>query len=354
VFVRVCISDIAFLHSLRDSLLADDEFGRGMAAELQQNAAASKLEKKQVVEKISVDKTHFAERYESSILRLNTLTPHQQEKLDECAAATGDLHIRAPAGAGKTFLALHFIQDLLVSDRRAHVLFAARNFPLTVFVAKWLAERAKGAAARRKLLSRVHLLYAPVGEGVRAVALGAASGGGQTVVTTAASACSKYSLVVVDEAHHIYRDRAFRAALESVSTDRRMLLSDLSQGLTDESCFPGELAEVMLTEVVRSSRRIVAGAMRFQLHGESKQLTKCHHESAGPPLVSFLFDVGFGKDRFGEYATQTVRAIRRVATEFPGLSLHDRLAIIVPDRDFRSRLGPLLERQLAGCLPRWE
>ena len=78
-------------------------------------------------------------------------------------------------------------------------------------------------------------------------------------------------------------------------------------------------------------------------------------------LLATSLALGVGKvvgllhlDRFGEYATQTVRAIRRVATEFPGLSLHDRLAIIVPDRDFRSRLGPLLERQLAGCLPRWE
>ena len=45
-----------------------------------------------------------------------------------------------------------------------------------------------------------------------------------------------------------------------------------------------------LTEVVRCSKRIVAGAMAFQLGGEKKLLTSCHHEVAGPPLKSYIFN----------------------------------------------------------------
>ena len=57
---------------------------------------------------------------------------------------------------------------------------------------------------------------------------------------------------------------------------------------------------------------------------------------------------------FEQYAAQTVRAIQHVVSEFPGLSLHDRLAIIVPNRDFRGQLAPPLQRQLASAFPERE
>jgi hypothetical protein len=192
----------------------------------------------------------------------------------------------------------------------------------------------------------VHLLFVPAADGPRAVFL--ADG---ALVTKAVAACSKYDLLVVDEAHHVYRDEQFRATLESLPATRWMLLSDVSQGLTNDACFPDELTEVVLTEVVRSSKRIVAGAMKFQLQGEDKLLTKCHHESEGPPLQSFLFDIKDDENRYEDYAAQTVRAVQHVVAEFPGLDLHDRLAIIVPDSDFRDQLGPPLGRQLASSLP---
>eukprot|EP01051_Picozoa_sp_SAG22_P011576 SAG22_NODE_1126_length_5474_cov_4.748093_2_plen_1153_part_01 len=357
VLVRVNISDVAFLHMLRDRLL-NDEFGTTLARVLQQPDAVRAAGARHLGQllRISVDKSHFAERYESSILRLRTLTPHQREKLAECKAAGGDLHIRAPAGAGKTFLALHFIQELLLDEQQqARVLFSARNLPLAVFVVKWLAERMiernqrgesnEGAKFGRKCLSRVHLLFQPVADGPRAVSLKDG-----VVVTKAVAAATKYDLLVVDEAHHVYRDE-FRAALEGFQTERRMVLSDVSQGLTNTACFPDELTEVLLTEVVRSSKRIVAGAMRFQLQREDKLLTKCHHESEGPPLQSFLFDIEDGEERYDKYAAETVRAIEHVVSKFPRLSLHDRLAIIVPNSDFRTELAPLLERRLASSLP---
>ena len=97
----------------------------------------------------------------------------------------------------------------------------------SLICSQWLAERARGAAARRKLLSRVHLLFAPASDGVRSVSLGTAADGRQTVVATATNASPpRYSLVVVDEAHHIHRDAGFWAVLDALPTDRKMLLSE--------------------------------------------------------------------------------------------------------------------------------
>ena len=79
-------------------------------------------------------------RYEESILALEELTLHQEEKLAECmrAGEQEDIHIRAPAGAGKTFVALHFMLTMLVNDVSTRVLFVARSPALCYFVVKWL------------------------------------------------------------------------------------------------------------------------------------------------------------------------------------------------------------------------
>ena len=68
-----------------------------------------------------------------------------------------------------------------------------------------------------------------------------------------------------------------------------MLLSDISQSTQYNIPYPAGMAEVALEEVVRCSKRVVAGAMAFQVGGH-KLLTKCHHEASGPPLKSFLFN----------------------------------------------------------------
>eukprot|EP00966_Prymnesium_polylepis_P157881 3648955-Prymnesium_polylepis.1 len=117
------------------------------------------------------------------------------------------------------------------------------------------------------------------------------------------------------------------------------------------------MRDVALTEVIRCSRRIVAGAMAFQLGGDEKLLTKCHHESTGPPLKSFLFDLpsdGGEDDALDAYALQTVRAIEHVQSTFPGLRLHHRLAIIVPDARFRVGLRRALQCVIGTTLPEWK
>ena len=101
-----------------------------------------------------VDRVHFARTYEASVLSLNKLTPHQTEKLTQCLSA--DLvHLRAPAGAGKTFVALNRIQSLLGDEPAATVLFVARNEALCIFVARWLCRRVSNSMQRLRLLRRL-------------------------------------------------------------------------------------------------------------------------------------------------------------------------------------------------------
>ena len=100
-----------------------------------------------------------------------------------------------------------------------------------------------------------------------------------------------------------------------------------------------------LTEVVRSSQRIVAGAAAFQL-GENKAQVTSQHNATGPPLKSFLFDLE--GDQIEAYAEHALRALNHVMTTFGSLELHDRVAIVVPDERFAAAFrAPLADALLA-------
>ena len=65
--------------------------------------------------RVMVDPTQFAEQYEQMVLELEELTEHQKDVLAEsegCVRA----HIRAAAGAGKTFVALHRMLEALRAE----------------------------------------------------------------------------------------------------------------------------------------------------------------------------------------------------------------------------------------------
>ena len=158
-----------------------------------------------------------------------------------------------------------------------------------------------------------------------------------------------YSLVVVDEAHHVYREPSSKA----IATFRRetlLLLSDASQSYGDVN-YPEEVTDVVaLTEVVRSSKRIISAASAFQDKRENHgQGTKCAHESQGPPLKTFLFDLD-GETPRQAYASWTLRALQATFDDFPGLSLHGRLAIVVPSESMRAEL----QEDISAALPGFE
>ena len=88
-----------------------------------------------------------------------------------------------------------------------------------------------------------------------------------------------YSLLVVDEAHHVFGAggaEAVRGHLDCAM--RALLLSDASQMAERTPRYPPKLdtpeAKVYLTEVVRSSQRIATAATAFQLrNGGERQTT---------------------------------------------------------------------------------
>ena len=237
---------------------------------------------------------------------------------------TGDVHLRAPAGAGKTHWGLHRAHAEI--ERGANVLFCARNEALALFACRWIYRRCHAG------LERFFVLVDPFAEGPRRARR---EGDALRLVS---DATASFSLIVVDEAHHVYADDARRKAVESCVVDtstRRVLLSDASQGASAVAYPPAHAAE--LTEVVRCSQRVVAGAMAFQLGGDRKLLTASVSEDAGPPLKSFLFDVDEA-DRFEAYGKYCQAAFAHVSTSFPGLDLHDRVCVAVPSDEFRRQL----------------
>ena len=356
-YIRICISDVGFLHKLRDSMLTG-QFG----SDLQDSLRAKQRRQDDGQDSlgdisVSIDRTQFAEKYESSVLRLDKLTEHQREKMEECQQAGVHIHIKAPAGAGKTFVALHYVKACL--EQGENILFIARNLPLVLFVSKWIAQKYNGLK-RGQILSQVHLMYDPLQEGPRRVQLG----NDGRLRTSVVRKRDQYDLVVVDEAHHIFRIEKLRAHaqpfVDSSATSRFLLLSDVSQANRSDIKFPSDplqpCKEVILTEVVRNSKRIVAGVKQFQVGGQDgddrENETKCAHDSDGPPLKSFLFDVGPDEDRFEKYSAQVMEAMEAVTDEFEGLRLHDRLAIIVPDEAFRSNLAPVLSAYMEKQYPK--
>ena len=131
--LRVRVSDINLLHTLRDNIMLGSFAAElckivkqpGQLARANSTALALALQgpasapvKPQLPNDLTVqvDLTAFAKMYESSILRLDTLTPHQENKLGEALRLVDsrrNLHVKAPAGAGKTFVAMQLILQKL-------------------------------------------------------------------------------------------------------------------------------------------------------------------------------------------------------------------------------------------------
>ena len=126
--LRVWVSDVSMLHWLRDTLLSGDFEGKltkslSRRSRSGEQPAATTTRNLDGVESssalsVTLDGTHFAEQYEQLVLELEELTPHQQQKLAE-SKGHARAHVRAAAGAGKTFLALHQMLKALCADGAA-------------------------------------------------------------------------------------------------------------------------------------------------------------------------------------------------------------------------------------------
>ena len=270
-----------------------------------------------------VDKTNFCEHYESQLLQQSKLTKHQTEKFEELKEANSSrMHVKANAGSGKTFLAVKLVIETL-QETNGQILFVAPALQLCFYFVRWLARRGKHENLRlTDLLERLvfltpedHFVKLAVDKRV-------------LVCTKYGTLCNtEFDLMVVDEAHDIYRDDVFESGfLDKLNAKRQLLLSNLSQSSVLTPQFPQDMAEVRLTEVVRCTKRIVAGAAAF--HGtpdDKEELSSLCPD--GPPLKSFLF----AAPDVTTYVEQSVAAIRYIVQTYPGISLHQRLALLVSD-----------------------
>ena len=107
---------------------------------------------------VSIDRSQFAAAYEGSVLSMDKLTSHQLEKMKECLNADY-VHLQAPAGAGKTFVALNRVLELLYEEKEARALFVARNAALCYFVIRWVCRRVRNTLQRLLMLQRLDVLF---------------------------------------------------------------------------------------------------------------------------------------------------------------------------------------------------
>jgi hypothetical protein len=100
------------------------------------------------------------------MMRFDKLTPHQRTKLEDVRNASCVL-LLAPAGGGKTFIAIQRILEVLRINAGARVLFVSKNTALALFVCKWLII-ASGWKAQF-VTDRIDVLVAPFDSGLRHV-----------------------------------------------------------------------------------------------------------------------------------------------------------------------------------------
>ena len=101
--------------------------------------------------------------------------------------------------------------------------------------------------------------------------------------------------------------------------------------------------------MVRSTKRIVAGAAAFQLEAGRKAETSTHSASAGPPLVARVFTTPEGDDAGETYAREVVEALAAIRRQLVDLEdLDDRVAVVGPDEAFIEKLREPLAHALGG------
>ena len=209
VRVRLGLDEVAAMAQLRDDVVLGSAFEDAL---------------RRVTEtKISVDRAAFLECYARIMMRFTKLTPHQCKVLDVVRREPVAVII-APAGGGKTFVAIQRVLEELRGDTSSLVLFAARNTALALFFCKWLVTASRKSAEH--VVHRVHVLVAPFKTGPRRVRVE-----GRRLVLEDVGEVVKYALVVVDEAHHLVKDTELHGQLEAIDAgaSKLLFLGDASQ-----------------------------------------------------------------------------------------------------------------------------
>ena len=296
---------------------------------------------------VRLDKTYFCKVFEKELLSFSELTQHQKQKLQniEDLLCNGAVHLSAPAGAGKTFIAVQCACNKITKSSEGLVLFVAPSIGLGLYFFQWLAQRCAKDLSLDNVLSRIVLMISPYES-----FLSLHDEGGHLKPRCLFESRMRFILAIVDESHDVFRSTEYHRFFDSkVKAEQCLLLSSKSQASGDECTFTGVTA-LNLTEIVRSSKRIVAASAAFQSSPEEKKgvASLC---PAGPPLKSFLFESDRDTVDFEKYAEKTVAALWDLMGTYAGLSFHRRVALLVPQdflHNFKQRMQDHLAHRFAG------
>ena len=301
MLIRVHVKDVLALHAFRDRVL-DGTLEDDINAGLQE---AARLKGSSLPE-IQVDKTRFFNLYEDNLLALSELTKHQKEKLSEMQSSN-KIHLAAPAGAGKTFLAIHFLVDMLRNASSGRVIYITRSKELVYHFLQWITMRLASLFPRKRIMakiqdafSRMIVVYEQDGRYSKCYRPEVAETTSRFLELKAlrpVDARENFALVIVDECHNIFRPDVSYDFMERLRYDRLLLLSDPSQSAAALQDYPLYLTyrmkHVNLAEIVRSTKRIVSGAAAFQLGTDGQAATMVNSLGAdGPPLKTYIFNQG--------------------------------------------------------------
>ncbi|CAE7246864.1 VAC8 [Symbiodinium sp. CCMP2592] len=335
---KLQIKSIGTLQKLRDRVLNDE-----LEVEINQKLADPRWE-------VAVSKSQFLQVYDSSLRALDKLTRHQRERLNAIKCLER-VHLSAPAGAGKTFVAVERVVDELTpaADEPApRVLYVSATVELVCYFVQWLAVRLRSQRKDLGLLSGLLVLFKPYKQLLQ-LRMPAVQEG--RIEFEAANINhdknDKFDLLVIDECHNMYQDGVDRGIIDDLHCSRKLLLSDRAQSSAVTATFP-DMEKVQLTEVVRSTRQIVLGAASFQVNAEAAVPAG----TDGPPVKSFIFEASKDEaERMKHYARRVMQAIVHVENVYSGVRLHRRLAIFVPDDQFLRKLKKALSPLLRDGLP---
>eukprot|EP00438_Fugacium_kawagutii_P015117 Skav214608 [mRNA] locus=scaffold57:999581:1002537:- [translate_table: standard] len=328
------VQRIQDVHRLRDHVLSDD-------AKLVLTLNKVLSEKLQVAEELAIHKTLFFEEYARSLLKFSELTEHQKEKLQEMINFPKEnIHLTAPAGGGKTFVALHYVLTMinkLGSSNHGKFLYVSPSRALIYHFIQWLLMHAKHVQKdvsnvddTNHLLDSLLVMHAP-----DVTLMSVRVRDGAIVLEPCLTNAEHFSLAVFDEAHETLRENS--QVFEAVSAQRKILLSDFSQSLVLDNRYP-QMRRITLTQVVRSTKRVVLGANAFRMDdGEVSCLG-----TTGPPLKSFLFEAQSDQEVFSQFAVHTMKALWHIVCTYPSVQLDQHVALLVPDAVFRDNFKPHL------------
>ena len=272
------VSSVGFLHELCDLVLTG-EFEQAITLAMPIHTPS-----------VRVHRSEFAAAYEACAQALHALTSHQQDAMAPVLNGKS-ARLEAPAGTGKSFLAGQRVVETLRSKQlAAKVLLIVQNSALCFWFATWIGKLVQDVEQYVQFLARLYVAFPPFQGGLQQVGIHGRKFQ-LSSVDVAGSSSLEVDLLVVDGAQHIYSIPEGRDLVEkwTGSQTTQLLLSDNSARVELDSPHTSQLPEVHLSQVIRSSKHIIAHALPFQLGGARKLHITCTHDSMGPRVESFLF-----------------------------------------------------------------